>query len=96
MLACFCQRIPLKFHSTTFRLLEEEMFRVKAHMRVCQRVSADMTELMTDSPSEPILSEAAFAIMQRDDFDAPVAFQEVLSTSGSTKASEANWWFYSF
>lgn len=33
----------------------------------------------TDSPSEPLLSEAAFAIMQRDDFNAPLAFQKVLS-----------------
>ncbi len=85
MLACFCQRLPLDFHSTTFRLLEEEMYRVKAHMRVCRRVSADMTEMTTFSPSEPILSEAAFAIMQRVDFNAPVAFQEALSRFGIHK-----------
>ncbi len=61
------------------------MHQVKAHMRVCLQVNADMTDMTTVSPSEPILSEAAFAIMQRDDFDAPKVFQEVLSRFGVHK-----------
>ena len=47
-------------------------------MRVCLKIDAAFESMATVSASEPLLSEAAYAIMSRPFFDAPKLFKTVL------------------
>ena len=47
-------------------------------MRVCLKIDAAFESMATVSASEPLLSEAAYAIMSRPFFDAPKFFKTVL------------------
>ncbi|KAH7921876.1 hypothetical protein BV22DRAFT_1131921 [Leucogyrophana mollusca] len=77
-LACLSQRLPIEFISTTYAHYAEEMKQVEGHMRVCLRVSPRFESMMTVSPSEPLLSEAAYWVMQNKHFDPPRTLQTVL------------------
>ncbi|VDB88491.1 unnamed protein product [Peniophora sp. CBMAI 1063] len=68
-LACLARRLPIEFMPNPN--VELEMKQVEKHMRVCM---GDLTSLATNSPSEPILSEAASMIMNEyPDFSPPFA-----------------------
>ncbi len=78
-LACLSQRMPIEFFSITDAAQSAEDEQVTSHMRVCLKVLAGFQGMITTSPSEPILSEAASEIMSSEGFDAPRALQEVMS-----------------
>jgi hypothetical protein len=47
-------------------------------MRVCLKIDAAFETMTTTSSSEPILSEAAYFVMQRGSFNAPKALKSVM------------------
>lgn len=48
-------------------------------MRVCLKIEARFETMVTISPSEPILSEAAYTIMSNPSFNAPAVLQAVFN-----------------
>jgi hypothetical protein len=77
-LACLSQRLPIEFNSTNYTSHQKEMKQVEGHMRVCLKIDAAFETMTTTSSSEPILSEAAYFVMQRGNFDAPTALKSVM------------------
>ena len=51
---------------------------MEGHMRVCLKIDAAFESMATVSASEPLLSEAAYAMMSKPLFDAPKQFRNVL------------------
>ncbi|KAF8138816.1 hypothetical protein EV363DRAFT_1445610 [Boletus edulis] len=84
-LACLAERIPIEFLSASFasQISEQEKYQVHAHMRVILNLKIDdnLETIVTTSPSEPILSEAAYSVMTTEGFNAPQALQEILKTT---------------
>ena len=78
-LACLSQRMPVEFFSTTDSAQSAEERQVASHMRVCFQVPVHLHGMITASPSEPILSEAAYQVMSSEGFDAPRALLQVMS-----------------
>ncbi|KAK2461413.1 hypothetical protein APHAL10511_005876 [Amanita phalloides] len=78
LLACLSQRFPIEFNSTNYISQEKERKQVEGHMRVCLKIDATLETMTTTSSSEPILSEAAYYVMQRQSFNAPRALQLVM------------------
>ena len=78
MLACLSQRLPIEFNSTTYASQIAEMKQVEGHLRVCLKVDASFESMETVSPSEPLLSEAAYVVMGRKSFDPVQAFKSIL------------------
>ena len=68
-LACLAQRLPIEFNSTTYAAKSLEMKQVEGHLRVCLKVDAGFETMTTVSASEPLLSEAAYWMMQNPAFD---------------------------
>jgi hypothetical protein len=77
-LACLAQRIPIEFNSTNYISQQKERRQVEGHMRVCLKIDASFETMTTTSSSEPILSEAAYFIMQKRSFNAPRALKSVM------------------
>ena len=77
-LACLSQRLPIEFNSTTYTSRAEEMTQIEGHLRVCLKVDATFESMETVSPSEPLLSEAAYVVMARESFDPVRAFKSIL------------------
>jgi hypothetical protein len=77
-LACLAQRLPIEFLSTNYVTRDVERKQVEGHMRVCLKIDAAFESMVTVSASEPILSEAAYFIMARPSFNAPVHLKSVL------------------
>ncbi|KIJ59767.1 hypothetical protein HYDPIDRAFT_170633 [Hydnomerulius pinastri MD-312] len=69
---------PLNFLSTSYASRAEEMKQVEGHLRFVLRLDENMESMVTVSPSEPILSEAAYWIMQNPRFNLPGALMEIL------------------
>ena len=78
-LACLSQRMPIEFFSVTSDAREQERKQVESHMRVCLRILPGFQGMVTVSPSEPILSEAACQVMSQNGFNAPKVLKEVMS-----------------
>ena len=81
MLSCLCQRIPIEFLSARYasQISKEEKDQVHSHMRVILKICNSFETMVSTSPSEPVLSEAAYAVMTtRSDFSAPQALQQIL------------------
>ncbi len=78
MLACLSQRLPIQFNSTTYISQTAERKQVEGHMRVCLNIDPAFESMETVSPSEPLLSEAAYVIMARESFDALKSFKSIL------------------
>jgi hypothetical protein len=74
-LACLSQRMPIQFYSNTHSSRKKEQQQVESHMRVCLKVLPGFENMITISPSEPILSESASDIMSKPNFNAPKALQ---------------------
>ncbi len=51
-------------------------------MRICLKIERATESMTTVAASEPLLSEAAFLLMQMPDFNAPDAMKDVLSGFG--------------
>ncbi|KAF9220454.1 hypothetical protein BS17DRAFT_882413 [Gyrodon lividus] len=77
-LACLATRLPIEFLSTSYASHAEEMKQVEGHLRFVLRVDENMESMITVSPSEPILSEAAYWIMQNSQFHLPDALLAIL------------------
>jgi hypothetical protein len=77
-LACLAQRLPIEFNSTTYTAQSQEMEQVEGHLRVCLKVDSSFQSMQTVSSSEPLLSEAAYWIMQDENFDAVGALKSIL------------------
>ncbi|KAF8900481.1 hypothetical protein CPB84DRAFT_1747474 [Gymnopilus junonius] len=69
MFARLSQRIPIQFNSTTSISRAAERKQVEAHMRICLEIEETFGNIETMSSSEPVLSEAAYAIMKQKSFD---------------------------
>jgi len=78
-LAILSQRFPIEFDSTTYIAQADARKQIEGHLRVCVNIDANSESMATVSPSEPLLSEAAYFIMKKRTFDAPGAFQTVLN-----------------
>ena len=78
MLACLSQRFPIEFNSTDYITQAKERKQVESHLRVCLKMDGALQTMTTRSPSEPILSEAAYVVMQRQSFNAPNALKSVM------------------
>ncbi|KIM47504.1 hypothetical protein M413DRAFT_22158 [Hebeloma cylindrosporum] len=76
-LACLSQRLPIGCNSTAYISQTAEMKQVEGHLRVCLKADAAFESIETVSSSEPILSEAAYAIMTREAFDPVQAFKSI-------------------
>ncbi|KZT12589.1 uncharacterized protein LAESUDRAFT_689269 [Laetiporus sulphureus 93-53] len=77
-LACLSQRLALEFNSTNYLEQGKEKLQVEGHMRVCLKLDETFESMVSVSGSEPILAEAAYAVMQHDSFDVPNALKKVL------------------
>lgn len=78
MLACLSQRFPIEFKSTNYITQASERKQVEGHMRVCLKVDAAFETMTTTTSSEPLLSEAAYFIMQKSSFNAVEALKSVM------------------
>ncbi len=58
--------------------LKSQRKQVEGHMRVCLEIDAAFESMETASPSEPILSEAAYVIMARKSFGPLESLKSVL------------------
>ena len=74
--ACLAQRIPIEFLSETCTSQNQ----VQSHLRVLLKVEDTLETMATASPSEPILSEAAYFLMgSRAPFSPARAMQDILN-----------------
>ncbi|RXW14770.1 hypothetical protein EST38_g11087, partial [Candolleomyces aberdarensis] len=77
--ACLSQRLPIEFNSTSYIAQSQEQQQVEGHMRICMKVDAGFESMITISPSEPLLSEAAYYTMCHFQMDCPAAFKGILN-----------------
>ncbi|KAF9486227.1 hypothetical protein BDN70DRAFT_870313 [Pholiota conissans] len=77
-LACLSQRLPIGFKCPTYKALEQQLRQIEAHMRVCSKAGPGFESLVTASPSEPILSEAAYYLMEITNMDLASSFLKIL------------------
>jgi hypothetical protein len=80
-LACLAQRIPIEFLSALYvsRISDPEKKQVNSHMRVILKIDNSLETMATTSPSEPVLSEAAYHIMSTSaSFNSPQVLQIIL------------------
>jgi hypothetical protein len=80
-------RIPLEFSARTLRSQELEKTLIEKHMRVCLSVDAGFETAVTVAPSEPILAEASYLLMQSPAFDLPRWLLAELEHPGLDKGS---------
>ena len=79
-LACLAHRIPIEFLSAYYasQISKEEGEQVNSHMRVILKVEGSLETIVTVSPSEPILSEAAYFLMTQTKFHASQVLKTIL------------------
>ncbi|KAH8116519.1 hypothetical protein DFH11DRAFT_1876339 [Phellopilus nigrolimitatus] len=77
--ACLAQRLPLEFTSTTYVSRNHQREQVENHMRICLKVDPSLESMVTLAASEPLLSEAAYAIMQNSNFHTVDTLYDVMS-----------------
>ncbi|KAG6820696.1 hypothetical protein H0H93_013215 [Arthromyces matolae] len=71
-LACLSRRLPIDFYPTSSNLQVQKK-QVDGHLRVCVRVGDHFENMVTTSPSEPLLSEVAARLLY------PLSSHDVLS-----------------
>src|SRR5438552_15351502 len=64
-----------------------QMVQVEKHMRVCLGVKEGFESVVTVAASEPILTEAAAAVMQGKGFSSCRALQKILEWPGMSKGN---------
>ncbi|KIL63636.1 hypothetical protein M378DRAFT_662372 [Amanita muscaria Koide BX008] len=85
-LACMAVRLALDFNATTLTSQNRERTQVEKHMRVCLVMNPGFEAAVTIAPSEPLLAEAAYLLMQdREAFDLPRALLDELERPGLNK-----------
>ncbi|KAM6501265.1 hypothetical protein JOM56_004279 [Amanita muscaria] len=85
-LACMAVRLALEFNATTLTSQIRERTQVEKHMRVCLVMNPGFETAVTIAPSEPLLAEAAYLLMQdREAFDLPRALLDELERPGLDK-----------
>ncbi|KAH8116528.1 hypothetical protein DFH11DRAFT_1742176 [Phellopilus nigrolimitatus] len=77
--ACLAQRLPLEFTSTTYVSRNHQREQVENHMRICLKVDPTLESMVTLAASEPLLSEAAYAIMQNSNFHTVDTLYDVIT-----------------
>ncbi|KAH0825812.1 hypothetical protein J3R83DRAFT_8816, partial [Lanmaoa asiatica] len=77
-LACLAQRLPLELLAVSYNSDPQSVL-VQSHMRVVTRVNGNLETMITLSPSEPILSEAAYMLMQKNGMHPAHALERALS-----------------
>ncbi|KDR72943.1 hypothetical protein GALMADRAFT_252299 [Galerina marginata CBS 339.88] len=75
--ACLSHRFPIKFSSAD-HISRAEKKQVEGHLRVCLDIEANFQSMTSLAPSEPLLSEAAYAVMARGRFDSLSTFKSIL------------------
>lgn len=84
--ACMAVRLALEFNATTFSSQTRERTQVEKHMRVCLVMNPGFETAVTTAPSEPLLAEAAYLLMQdHSAFDLPRALLRELEGPGLDK-----------
>lgn len=81
-LACLSARLPIEFmSSTSTESTRDERDQIANHMRVCLSVDESFRKFTSLNPSEPIVSEGAYLLMNnsRIRFHAPAALSRVLT-----------------
>ena len=76
--ACLAQRLPIEFLLTSYSIADPQTVQVRSHLRVVIRVIDNLEMMITASPSEPILSEAAYWLMSTPSFEAADALKSIL------------------
>lgn len=84
--ACLAIRLGLEFDSMTRAAKEREHEQVEAHMRVCLTVHGGFETVVTASPSEPILAEAARYLIKKSGLDLPSSLLMELKGRGIKKS----------
>jgi len=81
MFACLAQRIPIEFLTAMYPspVSDLEKEQVHWHMRVVLKVDHSLETMVTVSPSEPVLSEAAYFVMTTQRFSPPQVLQVILN-----------------
>ncbi|KAG5650692.1 hypothetical protein H0H81_011366 [Sphagnurus paluster] len=77
-LACLSRRFPINFKST-LTSLEVEARQVESHLRVCLEVYDGFHGMMTVSPSEPVLSEAAAHLISTNKLSSPTLLWDIVN-----------------
>ncbi|KAL0960694.1 hypothetical protein HGRIS_005719 [Hohenbuehelia grisea] len=67
--ACLGFRLPLEFYSRKPDNADKEVKQVESHLRICVKPSTDSESMLTISPSEPFLSEAAASVLRTAKWD---------------------------
>ncbi|TFY52771.1 hypothetical protein EVG20_g10410 [Dentipellis fragilis] len=78
-LACLSVRLCLEFRAARWEARDKERKLVEHHMRICLSASARLEDMVTITPSEPLLAEAARLCMPRR--DAPGALLQHIDES---------------
>jgi hypothetical protein len=58
------QGLPIQFNSMTYISQTAERKQVEGHMRVCLKIDPALKSMETVSSSKPLLSQAAYVIIQ--------------------------------
>ena len=79
-LGLLAQRLPIEFLSLSYssNLADPQTVQVQSHMRVVLRVVDNLETMITTTPSEPILSEAAYWLMSARLFKPATALKDIL------------------
>lgn len=85
--ACLAVRLPLDFNETLrdSESMDFERRQIESHMRICLGISDYNEKILSISPSEPILVDAAISAMEDVDFDASAALLRQLKKPGLGK-----------
>ncbi|KAF9486228.1 hypothetical protein BDN70DRAFT_988226 [Pholiota conissans] len=76
-LACLSQRLPIEFNSTSYIAQQHQLQQMEGHMHVCLKVDGRFDSIVTNSPSEPLLSEAVYYVMESSGFDVALTLRAV-------------------
>ncbi|KAI9566872.1 hypothetical protein HD554DRAFT_2174033 [Boletus coccyginus] len=79
-LGCLSQRLPIEFLSSSYSssLADPQTVQVRSHLRVVLRVVDNLETMITTTPSEPILSEAAYWVMHARRLKPATALKRIL------------------
>ncbi|KAI9572000.1 hypothetical protein HD554DRAFT_2186431 [Boletus coccyginus] len=80
-LGCLAQRLPIEFLSSSYSSNpgNPQTVQVQFHMRMLFRVSDNLGTMITSTPSEPILSEAAYLVMSARRFKPASSLKDMLN-----------------
>ncbi|KAL0945534.1 hypothetical protein HGRIS_014895 [Hohenbuehelia grisea] len=92
--ACLAFRLPIEFLSTTYINRDKEFKQVEGHLRICLKPTTESESMVTISPSEPFVSEAAAKLLETAKWDStgrpakPIEILKELMTGFSIHAGD--------